>query len=111
MGSFAPRRSSVLNNCRRISTRNRAPAYRTCSARTPTIRRSGCSLSSCAAATARRTRSAAATLAKAKQLFGDKGAMDLVAVMSTYTVSGLYAIAVDEHVAAGQPTLPAVAAH
>ena len=32
--------------------------------------------------------------------------MDLVAVMSTYAVSGFYAIAVDEHVAAGQPTLP-----
>jgi 4-carboxymuconolactone decarboxylase len=52
-----------------------------------------------------------ATFAKAKQLYGDKGAMDLVAVMSTYAVSGFYAIAVDEHVAAGQPTLPAVAAH
>lgn len=47
-----------------------------------------------------------ATFAKAKQLFGDKGAMDLVAVMSTYAVSGFYAIAVDEHVAPGQPTLP-----
>jgi 4-carboxymuconolactone decarboxylase len=47
-----------------------------------------------------------ATFAKAKQLYGDKGAMDLVAVMSTYAVSGFYAIAVDEHVAAGQPTLP-----
>ena len=52
-----------------------------------------------------------ATFAKAKQLFGDKGAMDLVAVMSTYAVSGFYAIAVDEHPAAGQPTLPPVAAH
>ena len=52
-----------------------------------------------------------ATFAKAKQLYGDKGAMDLVAVMSTYAVSGFYAIAVDEHVAPGQPTLPAVAAH
>jgi 4-carboxymuconolactone decarboxylase len=52
-----------------------------------------------------------ATFAKAKQLYGDKGAMDLVAVMSTYAVSGFYAIAVDEHVAAGQPTLPVVAAH
>jgi 4-carboxymuconolactone decarboxylase len=46
-----------------------------------------------------------ATFAKAKELFGAKGAMDLVAVMSTYAVSGFYAIAVDEHVAAGQPTL------
>jgi 4-carboxymuconolactone decarboxylase len=47
-----------------------------------------------------------ATFAKAKELYGAKGAMDLVAVMSTYAVSGFYAIAVDEHVAAGQPTLP-----
>ncbi len=47
-----------------------------------------------------------ATFAKAKELFGDKGAMDLVAVMSTYAVSGFYAIAVDEHVAADQPRLP-----
>jgi 4-carboxymuconolactone decarboxylase len=47
-----------------------------------------------------------ATFAKAKQLYGDKGAMDLVAVMSTYAVSGFYAIAVDEHLPPGQPTLP-----
>ena len=46
------------------------------------------------------------TFAKAKQLFGDKGAMDLVAVMSTYAVSGFYAIAVDEHVPADKPQLP-----
>jgi len=46
-----------------------------------------------------------ATFAKAKELFGPKGAMDLVAVMSTYAVSGFYAIAVDEHMPAGQPTL------
>jgi len=32
--------------------------------------------------------------------------MDLVAVMSTYAVSGFYAIAVDEHVPADQPQLP-----
>ena len=51
------------------------------------------------------------TFAKAKELYGPKGAMDLVAVMSTYAVSGFYAIAVDEHAAAGQPILPAVAAH
>jgi 4-carboxymuconolactone decarboxylase len=38
-----------------------------------------------------------ATFAKAVELFGDQGAMDLVAVMSTYAVSGFYAIAVDEH--------------
>lgn len=47
-----------------------------------------------------------ATFAKAKELFGDHGAMDLVAVMSTYAVSGFYAIAVDEHPAPGQATLP-----
>lgn len=47
-----------------------------------------------------------ATFAKAKQLFGDHGAMDLVAVMSTYAVSGFFAIAVDEHPAPGQATLP-----
>jgi len=39
----------------------------------------------------------AATFAKAKELFGEHGAMDLVAVMSTYAVSGFFAIAVDEH--------------
>jgi 4-carboxymuconolactone decarboxylase len=47
-----------------------------------------------------------ATFAIAKQLFGDKGAMDLVAVMSTYAVSGFYAIAVDEQPAPGQARLP-----
>jgi len=46
-----------------------------------------------------------ATFAKAVQLFGRRGAMDLVAVMSTYAVSGLYAIAVDEHMPAGRPDL------
>jgi 4-carboxymuconolactone decarboxylase len=49
-----------------------------------------------------------ATFAKVKQLYGDKGALDLVAVMSTYAVSGFYAIAVDEHV---DKMLPPVAAH
>jgi len=38
-----------------------------------------------------------ATFAKAREHFGEHGAMDLVAVMSTYAVSGFYAIAVDEH--------------
>lgn len=38
-----------------------------------------------------------ATFAKAVELFGEHGAMDLVAVMSTYAVSGFYAIAVNEH--------------
>ncbi len=49
-----------------------------------------------------------ATFAKAAQLYGKNGAMDLVAVMSTYAVSGFYAIAVDEHPPAGKPTLPAI---
>jgi Carboxymuconolactone decarboxylase family len=44
------------------------------------------------------------TFAKAVELFGEHGAMDLVAVMSTYAVSGFYAIAVDQHMAEGQPT-------
>ena len=38
-----------------------------------------------------------ATFAEAVENFGQGGAMDLVAVMSTYAVSGFYAIAVDEH--------------
>jgi 4-carboxymuconolactone decarboxylase len=49
-----------------------------------------------------------ATFAKAVKLFGQRGAMDLVAVMSTYAVSGFYAIAVDEHMPAGRPDLGAV---
>jgi 4-carboxymuconolactone decarboxylase len=48
------------------------------------------------------------TFAKAAQLYGKNGAMDLVAVMSTYAVSGFYAIAVDEHPPAGKPALPAL---
>jgi 4-carboxymuconolactone decarboxylase len=46
-----------------------------------------------------------ATFAKAVELVGQKGAMDLVAVMNTYAVSGFYAIAVDEQPAAGSPAL------
>jgi 4-carboxymuconolactone decarboxylase len=46
-----------------------------------------------------------ATFAKTVELFGQRGAMDLVAVMNTYAVSGFYAIAVDEHAQAGKPTL------
>jgi 4-carboxymuconolactone decarboxylase len=49
-----------------------------------------------------------ATFAKTVQLFGKRGAMNLVAVMSTYAVSGLYAIAVDEHPQAERATLPAI---
>jgi 4-carboxymuconolactone decarboxylase len=45
------------------------------------------------------------TFAKASQLFGKRGAMDLVAVMSTYAVSGFYAIAVDEHMPPGRTDL------
>jgi 4-carboxymuconolactone decarboxylase len=50
-----------------------------------------------------------ATFAKAVELFGRKGAMDLVAVMSTYAVSGLYAIAVDEHMPPGRQDLAPLA--
>jgi 4-carboxymuconolactone decarboxylase len=50
-----------------------------------------------------------ATFAQAVELFGEHGAMDLVAVMSTYAVSGFYAIAVDEHLPAGQPRLERLA--
>ena len=44
----------------------------------------------------------AATFAKVRQLFGPTGAMDMVAVMNTYAVSGFYAIAVDEHMPPGR---------
>jgi len=50
-----------------------------------------------------------ATFAKAVELLGRRGAMDLVAVMNTYAVSGFFAIAVDEHVPAGRPELKTVA--
>jgi 4-carboxymuconolactone decarboxylase len=46
-----------------------------------------------------------ATFAKAVELFGRRGVMDMVAVMSTYAVSGFFAIAVDEHMPAGRPEL------
>jgi 4-carboxymuconolactone decarboxylase len=46
-----------------------------------------------------------ATFAKAVEQLGQRGAMDLVAVMNTYAVSGFYAIAVDEHPPAGKPAL------
>lgn len=38
------------------------------------------------------------TFAKAKNFFGAKGVMDMVAVMNTYAVSGFFAAAVNEHV-------------
>jgi hypothetical protein len=47
----------------------------------------------------------AATFANAVQLVGKTGAMDLVAVMSTYAVSGFYATAVDEHMPPGRSDL------
>ena len=46
-----------------------------------------------------------ATFAKAVEFFGRRGAMDMVAVMNTYAVSGFFAIAVDEHPAPGKPAL------
>jgi 4-carboxymuconolactone decarboxylase len=49
-----------------------------------------------------------ATFAKAIQLWGKRGTMDMVAVMSTYAVSGYFAIAVDERSPEGKPELPAV---
>ncbi len=49
-----------------------------------------------------------ATFAKAIELWGKRGAMDMVAVMNTYAVSGYFAIAVDEHAGEGKPELPAI---
>jgi len=49
-----------------------------------------------------------ATFAKAVELWGKRGVMDMVAVMNTYAVSGYFAIAVDEHAAEGKPQLPAL---
>ena len=49
-----------------------------------------------------------ATFAKAVALWSKRGAMDMVAVMNTYAVSGYFAIAVDERSPEGKPELPAV---
>jgi 4-carboxymuconolactone decarboxylase len=49
-----------------------------------------------------------ATFAKAVELWGKRGTMDMVAVMNTYAVSGFFAIAVDEHPQEGKPQLPTV---
>jgi 4-carboxymuconolactone decarboxylase len=49
-----------------------------------------------------------ATFAKAVELWGKRGTMDMLAVMSAYAVSGYFAIAVDERAAEGKPELPAV---
>jgi hypothetical protein len=46
-----------------------------------------------------------ATFAKVSELFGRKGAMDMVAVMNTYAVSGFFAIAVDERAPEGRTDL------
>lgn len=45
-----------------------------------------------------------ATFAKVVGQLGQKGAMDLVAIMNTYAVSGFYSIAVDERAPAGKPS-------
>ena len=49
-----------------------------------------------------------ATFAKAVELWGKRGTMDMVAAMNTYAVSGYFAIAVDEHSPEGKPELPAI---
>ena len=49
-----------------------------------------------------------ATFAKSVALWGKRGMMDMVAAMSTYAVSGFFAIAVDERSPEGKPELPAV---
>jgi 4-carboxymuconolactone decarboxylase len=49
-----------------------------------------------------------ATFAKAVELWGKRGTMDMVAAMNTYAVSGYFAIAVNEQAPEGKPELPAV---
>jgi 4-carboxymuconolactone decarboxylase len=49
-----------------------------------------------------------ATFAKVVALWTKRGAMDMVAVMNTYAVSGYFAIAVDERSPEGKAELPAV---
>jgi hypothetical protein len=49
-----------------------------------------------------------ATFAKAVELWGRRGTMDMVATMNTYAVSGYFAIAVDERSPEGRPELPPV---
>jgi 4-carboxymuconolactone decarboxylase len=49
-----------------------------------------------------------ATFAKAVELWGKRGTMDMVAAMNTYAVSGYFAIAVDERSPEGKPELPAI---
>ncbi|MEP7355156.1 MAG: carboxymuconolactone decarboxylase family protein, partial [Acidobacteriota bacterium] len=47
-----------------------------------------------------------ATFAKAVQFWTKRGTMDMVAAMSTYAVSGFFAIAVDEQAPEGKTALP-----
>jgi 4-carboxymuconolactone decarboxylase len=49
-----------------------------------------------------------ATFAKVVEFWNKRGAMDMVAVMNTYAVSGYFAIAVDEQPQEGKPALPAM---
>jgi 4-carboxymuconolactone decarboxylase len=49
-----------------------------------------------------------AVFAKAVELWGKRGTMDMVAVMNTYAVSGYFAIAVDERSPEGRPELPVI---
>jgi 4-carboxymuconolactone decarboxylase len=49
-----------------------------------------------------------ATFARAVELWGKRGTMDMVAVMNTYAVSGYFAIAVDEHAPEGKAELPSI---
>ena len=49
-----------------------------------------------------------ATFARAVELWGKRGVMDMVAVMNTYAVGGYFAIAVDEQPAEGKASFPAV---
>jgi 4-carboxymuconolactone decarboxylase len=49
-----------------------------------------------------------ATFAKAVEFWGKRGTMDMVSAMTTYAVSGYFAIAVDERSAEGKPELPPV---
>ena len=49
-----------------------------------------------------------ATFAKAVEFWGKRGTMDMVSVMTTYAVSGYFAIAVDERSPEGKPELPPI---
>jgi alkylhydroperoxidase/carboxymuconolactone decarboxylase family protein YurZ len=49
-----------------------------------------------------------ATFAKAVEFWGKRGTVDMVSVMTTYAVSGYFAIAVDERSPEAKPELPPV---